>query len=42
VKAAIFKSFSMGNNGTPEPPERDEEEEDDEEDIEKNATAGKE
>lgn len=36
VKAAIFKSFSMGNNGTPEPPERDEE------DIEKNATAGKE
>ena len=30
VKAAIFKSFSMGNNGTPEPPERDEEEEDDE------------
>lgn len=35
VKAAIFKSFSMGNNGTPEPPERDEEEEDDEEDIEK-------
>ena len=42
VKAAIFKSFSMGNNGTPEPPERDEEEEDDEEDIKKNATAGKE
>ena len=42
LKAAIFKSFSMGNNGTPEPPERDEEEEDDEEDIEKNATAGKE
>lgn len=42
VKAAIFKSFSMGNNGTPEPPERYEEEEDDEEDIEKNATAGKE
>jgi hypothetical protein len=42
VKAAIFKSFSMGNNGTPEPPERDEEEEDDEEDIEKNATSGKE
>lgn len=44
VKAAIFKSFSMGNNGTPEPPERDEEEEEenDEEDIEKNATAGKE
>ncbi len=40
VKAAIFKSFSMGNNGTPEPPERDGE--DDEEDIEKNATAGKE
>ena len=42
VKAAIFNSFSMGNNGTPEPPERDEEEEDDEEDIGKNATAGKE
>ena len=30
VKTAIFKAFSMGNNGTPEPPERDEEEEDDE------------
>ena len=40
VKAAIFKSFSMGNNGTPEPPERDEEEEDDEEDIEKNRNSG--
>ena len=40
VKTAIFKAFSMGNNGTPEPPEQDGE--DDEEDIEKNMTAGKE
>ena len=40
VKTAIFKAFSMGNNGTLEPPEQDGE--DDEEDIEKNATAGKE
>jgi hypothetical protein len=43
VKTAIFKAFSMGNNGTPEPPEPPEQDgEDDEEDIEKNATAGKE
>ena len=40
VKTAIFKAFSMGNNGTPEQPEQDGE--DDEEDIEKNMTAGKE
>ena len=40
VKTAIFKSFTLGNTGTTEPPERDEE--DDEEDDEKNATAGKE
>ena len=40
VKTAIFKAFSMGNNGTPEPPEQDGE--DDEEDNEKNMTAGKE
>lgn len=40
VKTAIFKAFSMGNNGTPEPPEQDGG--DDEEDIEKNMTAGKE
>lgn len=40
VKTAIFKAFSMGNNGTTEPPEQDGE--DDEEDIEKNMTAGKE
>ena len=40
VKTAIFKAFSMGNNGTPEPPVQDGE--DDEEDIEKNMTAGKE
>ena len=40
VKTAIFKAFSMGNNGTHEPPEQDGE--DDEEDIEKNMTAGKE
>ena len=43
VKTAIFKAFSMGNNGTPEPPEPPEQDgEDDEEDIEKNMTAGKE
>ena len=41
VKNAIFKAFSMGNNGTPEPPERDEED-DEGEDSEKNMTAGKE
>ena len=40
VKSAIFKAFSMGNNGTAEPPENDEE--DDGEDDEKNAEAGKE
>lgn len=40
VKSAIFKAFSMGNNGTAEPPESDEE--DDGEDDEKNAEAGKE
>ena len=39
VKSSIFKAFSMGNSGTPEPPVRDEE--DDEEDDEKNVTAGK-
>ena len=45
VKSSIFKAFSMGNNGTAEPPARDdEEEEDDGEDNEngKNAAAGKE
>ena len=43
VKTAIFKAFSMGNNGTPEPPEPPEQDgKDDEEDIEKNMTAGKE
>ena len=43
VKTAIFKAFSMGNNGTPDPPEPPEQDgEDDEEDIEKNMTAGKE
>lgn len=43
VKTAIFKAFSMGNNGTPEPPEPPEQDgEDDEEDIKKNMTAGKE
>lgn len=41
VKTAIFKAFSMGNNGTPEPPERDEEDDEDE-GGEKNMTAGKE
>lgn len=41
VKSAIFKAFSMGNNGSPEPPEKDDEE-DDGEDNEKNAGAGKE
>ena len=40
VKTAIFKAFSMGNNGTPEPPEQDGDH--DEEDIEKNMKAGKE
>ena len=42
VKSAIFKAFSMGNNGTEEPPENDDGEEDDGEDNEKNAGAGKE
>lgn len=44
VKDAIFKAFSMGNNGTEEPPARDDEEDDDEEDSTegKNAAAGKE
>lgn len=41
VKNAIFKAFSMGNSGSPDPPERDEED-DEEEDNEKNMTAGKE
>lgn len=41
VKTAIFKAFSMGNSGTPEPPERDGDEEDDEPDEGKNAAAGK-
>ena len=36
VKSSIFKAFSMGNNGSPEPPERDNDEEDDR----KNAAAG--
>lgn len=40
VKSSIFKAFSMGNTGTPEPPERDDEEDDDEEDNEKNVMAG--
>lgn len=42
VKTAIFKAFSMGNSGTPEPPEKDDNEEDDEPDEGKNAGAGKE
>lgn len=44
VKDAIFKAFSMGNNGAEEPPARDDEEDDEEEDSteEKNAAAGKE
>ncbi len=41
MKSAIFKAFSMGNNGTEEPPESDDEE-DGEEDDAKNAGAGKE
>ena len=40
VKSAIFKAFSMGNNGTPEPPVKDEEDVDGEEDDGKNAEAG--
>jgi hypothetical protein len=42
VKTAIFKAFSMGNNGTTEPPENEEDEEEDDNDNEKNAGAGKE
>lgn len=43
VKSAIFKAFSMGNTGSPEPPERDaEDDEEDDTDDEKNAGAGKE
>lgn len=45
VKTAIFKAFSMGNNGTPEPPEAEVEEDNDADDgqeTEKNVTAGKE
>lgn len=43
VKDAIFKAFSMGNNGTEEPPARDDEEDDEEDSTEgKNAAAGKE
>ena len=42
VKDAIFKAFSMGNNGAEEPPARDDEEDDEEEDgaEEKNTQAG--
>ena len=43
VKSSIFMAFSLGNNGTEEPPARDDEEDDEEDtDNEKNATAGKE
>lgn len=42
VKTAIFKAFSMGNNGTTEPPKNEEDEEEDDNDNEKNAGAGKE
>ena len=45
VKSAIFKAFSLGNNGTEEPPARDDEEDDEEDsgdNTEKNAEAGKE
>ena len=42
VKTAIFKAFSMVNNGTTEPPENEEDEEEDDNDNEKNAGAGKE
>ena len=42
VKTAIFKAFSMGNNGTTEQPENEEDEEEDDNDNEKNAGAGKE
>jgi hypothetical protein len=42
VKSSIFKAFSMGNNGSPEPPVKDEEDdgESGEEDDGKNAEAG--
>ena len=39
VKQSIFKAFSMGNNGTPEPPVKGEED-DGEEDDGKNVEAG--
>ena len=43
VKSSIFKAFSLGNNGTEEPPARDDEEDDGEDnEIRKNAAAGKE
>lgn len=43
VKDAIFKAFSLGNNGTEEPPARDDGEDDEEDnEIRKNAAAGKE
>lgn len=45
VKSAIFKAFSLGNNGTEKPPARDDEEDDEEDsgdNTEKNAEAGKE
>nr|DAM31120.1 MAG TPA: hypothetical protein [Caudoviricetes sp.] len=45
VKSAIFKAFSLGNNGTEESPARDDEEDDEEDggdNTEKNAEAGKE
>lgn len=44
VKTAIFKAFSMGNNGTEEPINRENEENEEENDTdsEKNAEAGKE
>lgn len=42
VKAAIFKAFSMGNTGSPEPPERDAEDDEEDDNNEKNAGAGKE
>ncbi len=43
VKSSIFKAFSLGNNGTEEPPARDDGEDDEEDnEIRKNAAAGKE
>ncbi len=38
--AAIFKAFSMGNNGTEEPPTRDDEEEEDDEEDNENGKRG--